>query len=379
MSIIDSSTGKNAQNPLIMVVEDNPAMNTAICDVLEFNGFQIATAYNGQAALEMMAKQRPNLVLCDIMMPQMDGYTLLQHTRADVSLRTLPFIFLTARTSNEDRRRAKSIGIEDYLTKPFDPDDLLVSVNNALRRAESVAVETQRQLDEMRNQIVAVLQHEFRTPLTLVLGYAEYLQETSTLAELDLDDLRASAAAILEGGHRLQKLIEGFLLLADMQGRSNFEGEVEWINCSNLITGAVSEISGTAEEAGIQIQVTGSKDVAILGSERHLRDAIKRMLDNAIRYRRPESASVWVTLIQEEGYTGISIQDEGIGIPPQVVIQLSMPFAQVDRRNRETPGAGLSLALIQQVARLHGGDLTIDSEYGKGSAFTLWLPTALPQ
>jgi len=370
---------ESAHSPLIMVVEDNPAMNRAICDVLEFNEFRVASAFNGKDALDLMAIQRPNLVLCDIMMPQMDGYTLLQHTRSDINLRTLPFIFLTARTSTEDRRRAKSIGIEDYLTKPFDPDDLLVSVHNALRRAESVALETQRQLDEMRNQIVAVLQHEFRTPLTLVLGYAEFLQETTDLNELDLEDLRTSAGAILEGGHRLQKLIEGFLLLADMQGRANLESEVELLDCLDLLTKAVGDMIPLAEAANLKIQIVGEVACRMLGSERYLRDALKRMLDNAIRYRRPESAHVWIAVVQEAGYTGISIQDEGIGIPPAVVLQLSQPFAQVDRRNRETPGAGLSLALIQQVARLHGGDLTIDSEYGKGSAFTLWLPTAPSQ
>jgi two-component system sensor histidine kinase/response regulator len=354
-------------------------MNTAICDVLEFNQFRVVSAFNGQMALDMMAHERPNLVLCDIMMPRMDGYTLLQHTRSDESLRTLPFIFLTARTSTEDRRRAKSIGIEDYLTKPFEPEELLVSVNNALRRAESVSLEIQRQLDDMRNQIVAVLQHEFRTPLTLVLGYAEFLQETPSLDELDLEDLRTSAGAILEGGHRLQKLIEGFLLLADMQGRTSFGNEMEMLDCHTLIAQAVTEMTFLAKAANLKIQIIGDTSCRILASERHLRDAIKRMLDNAIRYRRPESMHVWITVAHEAGYTGISIQDEGIGISPEVVLQLSQPFAQVDRRNRETPGAGLSLALIQQVARLHGGDLTIDSEYGKGSAFTLWLPTVPPQ
>ncbi len=374
-----SNPSSGDHRPLIMVVEDNPAMNAAICDVLEYNEFRVASAFNGKIALEMMAKDRPSLVLCDIMMPQMDGYTLLQHARSDVNLRTLPFIFLTARTSAEDRRRAKDIGIEDYLTKPFDPDDLLVSVNNALRRADSVALETQRQLDEMRNQIVAVLQHEFRTPLTLVLGYAEFLQETSSLDDLDLEDLRTSAGAILDGGHRLQKLIEGFLLLADMQGRSDFAGELSYLDCAALIHYAAGEMNSLAKAANLTIQVIGDISCRISGSERHLRDALKRLLDNAIRYHRPESRHVWVAVVQEAGYTGISVQDEGIGIPPEVVLQLSQPFAQVDRRNRETPGAGLSLALIQQVARLHGGDLTIDSEYGKGSAFTLWLPTAPPQ
>ena len=109
----------------VLVVEDNPAMNNAICDILELNNYKVHSAGNGKEALDILHKERPDVVLCDIMMPQMDGYTLLRHTRADDQLRTLPFIFLTARSSPEDKRQAKSIGIEDYLVKPVDPEDRL--------------------------------------------------------------------------------------------------------------------------------------------------------------------------------------------------------------------------------------------------------------
>ena len=91
-----NSASPEGQRPLLMVVEDNSAMNTAICDVLEYNEFRVVSAFNGQAALEMMTIERPSLILCDIMMPKMDGYTLLENTRPDVNLRTLPFIFLSA-------------------------------------------------------------------------------------------------------------------------------------------------------------------------------------------------------------------------------------------------------------------------------------------
>src|SRR4051812_31020176 len=156
-------------NASILVVEDNPDLNTAICEILESYGFKVNSANNGSEALERLKRQIPDAILCDIMMPSMDGYTLLKHARADAQLRTLPFIFLTARTSMADQRMAKEIGIEDYLTKPVDSRNLVVAINNALRRRQLMKDEMQQQMDALRNRIVGLLQHEFRTPLTFVL------------------------------------------------------------------------------------------------------------------------------------------------------------------------------------------------------------------
>ena len=212
------SAAENSQSATILVVEDNPDLNIAICEILETYGFTTFSAADGFEALESLEKQTPDVILCDIMMPGMDGYTLLQHTRADQALRTLPFIFLTARTSTEDQKRAKGIGIEDYLTKPIDESLLAAAIGNALRRRDLMEAENQRQMDGLRNEIVGLLQHEFRTPLTFILGYAEYMLDL-TDESVNIDDLKQSASAILKGGRRLQRMIETFLLLADLQHR----------------------------------------------------------------------------------------------------------------------------------------------------------------
>ncbi|HMN30418.1 MAG TPA: response regulator, partial [Caldilineaceae bacterium] len=198
---------------LIQVVEDDPNLNIAISETLRSFDFEVESFANGALALAWLEKHRPDVILCDIMMPEMDGYTLLRHTRADPQLRTLPFIFLTARASPADQRMAREIGVEDYLTKPIDSESLVAAIRNALRRQQLVREEMQLQMDELRNRIVAVLQHEFRTPLTFVLGYAEYLLEAIETG-FDREELQTSVAAILDGGRRLQRLIESFLLLA---------------------------------------------------------------------------------------------------------------------------------------------------------------------
>ncbi|MCB0116384.1 MAG: response regulator [Caldilineaceae bacterium] len=349
-------------------------MNSAICDILELNDYKVYSAGNGKEALDLLQKERPDVVLCDIMMPQMDGYTLLRHTRADEQLRTLPFIFLTARSSPEDKRQAKSIGIEDYLVKPVDPEDLTLAVDNALRRSRNLAKETQLQMDTLRNQIVRTLQHEFRTPLTFILGYAEYLAEVAG-EQMDLDTLRVSTNAILEGGHRLQDLVEKFLMLADIQYRQQLPGAAESLTVQQILSNAAASLAKDAEDAGLEIVFsTPDNTEKVNGDVRYLHRAVVHLLENSIQYRRPESKRVWLSVVHADNYLGLQVADESSGISDEMVQRLQRPFEQAERDERTLPGAGLSLALIQHVARLHGGYLDISSREGMGSTFTLWLP-----
>ncbi|MEM7534321.1 MAG: response regulator [Chloroflexota bacterium] len=363
----------DSSGKIVLVVEDNPQLNLAIGEILESYGYVILSAANGLEALEILQKQLPDVILCDIAMPGMDGYTLLKHTRASAKWRTLPFLFLTARASIEDQRRAKGIGVEDYLIKPFDEEHLVTAIQNALRRREIMKEEMQRQMDGLRNQIVGILQHEFRTPLTFVLGYAEYLQ-ASTQDEIDIDDLRTSTAAILEGGQRLQRLIESFLLLADLQNRklktenlSNFDVTLVW---QEVMLNFMNELS----ESGMDVHVDETTDAVIKADVDLVREALGRLMDNAIRYKRPESKNIWLSAIQTETHVGLRIRDESQGIPAERLAWLLRPFAQVDRDNRTQPGAGLSLSLIQHVAHAHGGSLEIESVVGEGTTATLWIP-----
>lgn len=363
----------------ILVVEDNVDLNMAICEILESFDFQVFSTKDGFEARDWLQEQKPDMILCDIMMPGMDGYTLLRHTRSDAKLRMLPFIFLTARTSMADRRKAKEIGIEDYLTKPVDSNDLLVAINNALRRSELMQEEMRQQMAGLRDRIVAILQHEFRTPLTFVLGYAEYLLDV-TSGDFSTDELRTSATAILDGGRRLQQLIETFLLLAELQNRTLDEREVANSQAWQLLSDVRNEMSPRADDVGLKMLLsTQHRDVHTLLDAEMIREALRRLVDNAIRYRRPDSTQIELSIeiAPTETYVGLRVRDEGRGIPAEQINGFATPFEQVDRDNRTEPGAGLSLALIRHVAHLHGGTLEIQSELGVGSTITLWVPLAV--
>lgn len=159
----------------ILVVEDNPDLNTAIREILESYGYRVSSAENGLSGLEQLKQVTPDLILSDIMMPGLDGYTLLKHIRADKRLRYVPVIFLSARTSSADQRLAREIGIEDYLTKPVDSRNLIAAINNALRRAKNIydsnktAIETNN--SELENvQTISDDSGSVKTPAILPEG-----------------------------------------------------------------------------------------------------------------------------------------------------------------------------------------------------------------
>jgi len=361
-------------NALIQVVDDDPALNMAICEILRLYDFTVESFPNGQLALAWLKHHRPDVILCDIMMPGMDGYTLLRHTRADPQLRTLPFIFLTARDSIDDHRMAREIGVDDYLIKPIDSENLVIAIRNALRRQQMIKEEMVRQNDELRTRIVNVLQHEFRTPLTFVLGYSEYLLETID-SGVDLEDLRSSVVSILDGGRRLQRLIEGFLLLAELQNYTIRPEDTAALNALNLWQSIIPGFETALQTAKLKLEVLSrNSQVLINGNPYLLQESLRRLLDNAILYRRAESEKIQLSVDNHPPYVGLRITDDGVGMAPEQVEALAQPFEQPDRDNRTTAGVGLSLALIRHIAHLHGGNLEIESMAGEGSSFTIWLP-----
>lgn len=357
----------------ILVVEDSPDLNLALCEILESYGYEVRSALNGEAALGVLREHTPDVILSDIMMPVMDGYELFQHVRADDALRMTPFIFLTARTEAEERRYARGLGVEDYLTKPVDEGELLLSIQGVLRRRRIVREEMERQLDMLRSRMIGLLQHEFRTPLTFVLGYAEYLLQT-TEVEVDLDDLRSSASAILEGGRRLEALIESFLLLAELQNRKLKAEALSQVTARGLWRESATALRSRLAEAGLTVELAAKNGSAVVtGDLQLLGEALRRLLDNAIRYRRAGSRRIRLEVVREGIYVGLRIRDDSAGMTPGQVERLTDPFARAGNQ-RAPSSTGLSLALVDHIARLHGGSFELESELGRGTTATIWLP-----
>jgi signal transduction histidine kinase len=367
--------------PCILVVEDHEPLLHAIRMILERAGYSVLTATDGQKGLEVLERVRPDLIVADIMMPNMDGYEFYDEVRARPGGLTIPFVFLTARTTREDILRGKSMGAEDYLTKPFDPEELLVVVRSRLKRAEEVQQATASEFDRLKQQIVTILSHELRTPLTYITGYTELALEE--LPSLSPEELQPFLEGMRRGAERLNRLVQDLLTLIRLDtGQAAAEFRLlarPYENFAELVRQTVHQYEPLAAQNGITLEARVPPTLPSVSlCEPFFTDALGRLVDNAIKFSREKGKRVVVDASVVGEWVEISVSDEGVGIRSEEIPHLFERFRQIDRERLEQQGAGLGLAIARGLIRLHSGDIAVESVYGAGSRFTIRLPLTLP-
>ncbi len=364
----------------ILVVDDHKPLLKAIEGILEEEGYIIFTASDGTKALDMMKKVRPHLIIADIMMPRMDGYALYEAIRANPEWVSIPFIFLTAKAEREDRLKGKSMGAEDYLTKPFDPQELVVAVSSRLTRANAIQQAADAQFEQLKQQIANVLGHELRTPLTYVRGYTELALEEVPTSEALQDFLMG----IKRGADRLNQLVEDLMLMiqidtgrtaSEFQMMAQVHPEIE-----SLLKILIQQHKQYAADQGVTLELTVEPNLpAVRICDPILMNALSRLVDNGIKFSHGEVKRVTVSAQAANGWVEIAISDQGIGIAAKDMPHLFERFRQFNRDKMEQQGAGLGLALARELVRLHDGEITAESTVGEGSTFTIRLPVADPE
>ena len=365
----------------ILVVEDDNALLEGIRDILELDGYDVLTANNGMDGLKRLheAGTPPDLIVSDIMMPKMGGYEFFETVRAEANWVTIPFIFLTAKGEKADVRMGIGMGVDYYVTKPFDSEDLLVAVESRLRRAKQYDARTSTQVAELKRNILTILNHEFRTPLTYVVAYADMLSRDAE--DLSPEEFSSFLRGIHAGSERLRKLIENFIFLVELETGEAL-ATYNWrkrriTDFEAMLESVVEQAQMEAEDRNIHFVVeVADEPFAVEGDREYLRGALSRLVENAIKFSKPEGGTVTLRAAAEGERVLLSVSDEGRGIPEQELARIFEPFYQVDRERYEDQGAGSGLAIVRGVAGLHGGEVRVESEAGQGSTFTIVLPRA---
>jgi len=361
----------------ILVVDDHVPLLIAIRGILKGEDYAIFTATDGIEALEVMEQITPDLIVADIMMPRMDGYALYKAIRARPEWMSIPFIFLTAKSEKEDVLKGKEMGAEDYLTKPFDPQELIVAVRSRLERAQAIQEATEAQFEQLKQQIANVLGHELRTPLTYVRGYTELALEEAPSAEA----LQELLMGIKRGADRLNRLTEDLMLLVQLDtGRTANEFDVlarVYSDLGTTLETTVHRYEGLAAEHGVTLDLMVEADLPpVRLCEPLFVDALGRLIDNGIKFSRGEGKRVTVSAQAIGEWVEVSVSDEGIGIAAEELDHIFERFRQIDRDKLEQQGIGLGLALARELIHLHDGEITVESTPDVGSIFTIRLPVA---
>jgi two-component system sensor histidine kinase/response regulator len=199
----------------ILVIEDEAGIRDSIVDILQAEDYIVDSAENGLEGLRTIDEFHPDLVICDIMMPELDGYGVLEKVRENPQTQTLPFIFLTAKTEKQDMRVGMDLGANDYLTKPFTHDELLQTIRARLSLEDAAHADTQKQLDALRANISSSLPLEVGTHLSEILTLADTL--THKADTLPTEGIVGLAKAIKRNAQQVSQLIEKLMLLAQLE------------------------------------------------------------------------------------------------------------------------------------------------------------------
>ncbi len=362
----------------ILIVEDHKPLRTALRAVLEAEGYRVHPVSNGSEALESMGDQQPDLIVSDVLMPKMDGYDFYRAVRARQEWVSIPFIFLTVKASHDDVLKGKALGADDYLIKPLDPEELLVTIEAQLGRADAVHAAVATEFEELKEELVTVLGHELRTPLTYIRCYTDLaLESTSSQGE----DAEVYWSGVQQGADRLARLAEDVALLAQLGTDQALENlRTKMVVCRDLgdmLDIVVRQHEKLAEEQGIALRAEVSQDLpAVRLHVPFFVDALSRLVNNAIKFSDGEGKRVIVRGRRAGAAVEVAVVDEGVGIPLEEIDHLFERFHQIGREEMEQQGLGLGLTIAQRLIEMHDGEITVESTPGEGSTFVIRLPLA---
>lgn len=366
----------------LLVVEDEPNLLLGIRDILELDGYTVLTAHDGHEALQLLeerGEQVPDLIVSDIMMPNMDGIAFLKEVRKKEKWLTIPFIFLTAKGGKADLQQGKMLGVDDYLVKPFDADDLLVAVRAKLHRHRALHEAQASAISAVKRNILTILNHEFRTPLTLVVAYADMLKEGNVEA-MGENELLTFLREINSGADRLRRLIENFILLVELEtgdAEKTFEWRKERIQDVEVLLQEVISRAKQNDTNDAQYQLQVAEELPdIVGDREYLHTLVNELVNNAVKFS-PEDQPVRIEAEPNgSGELYIRVTDYGRGIPADQLDEIWDVFYQINREKYEDQGAGSGLAIVKRLADLHDARVHVESEEQAYTCFTVVFPSA---
>jgi signal transduction histidine kinase len=358
----------------ILCIEDDPGMRMSIRLMLELAGYEMEEADNGRTGVELALRLLPDLIICDIVMPDLDGYETLKELHKHESTASIPFIFLTGEDPRTHRRKGMNLGANDFLTKPIDMDDFLKAVSVRLEEVEHRKKEWQRTINELSEKITRALPHELRTPMTGILGLTELLQ--TQVEEMNPKEIKELAQLMFDSAVRMNQTLEKFwihtqcLLLPNDHEKLSASRQIGSHEAHQVVQHVAEELATSYNRSNDLSFSLSPISVAI--SERYLEQVLHQVIDNAFKFSIT-GTKVIISTVRENAKGLITITDSGRGMSEDQTKKIQM-FMQFDRERYEQQGLGLGLMITKRLTEIHGGNFQVFSSPGKGTTISLTFP-----
>jgi len=371
--------------PSILVIDDDPIIRTIMRAGLEDGGFFVLEAEDGEEGYAVCAREYPDLLISDAVMPRMGGFDLCRRLRSTSELADIPIVIATGLDDVASIAEAYNAGATDFISKPINCTVLTHRVRYLLRAAKAfealkehqkhliAAKEMAEAANRAKSDFLANMSHELRTPLNAIIGFASIMRD-GKFGPLE-KRYAEYAAVITDSGSHLLAIINDILDLAKAEANQLVLDEEE-IALADTVVSCMSILQDMSERAGVVCTAEIQNDLPILLADAaKIRQVVINLLGNAIKFTNPGGTVRVIVRREADGTIAMSVRDTGIGIPPDKIDLVLTPFGQVESGlARRYNGAGLGLPITKRLVELHGGTLTLESELGVGTTVTIRLP-----
>ena len=391
----------------VLAVDDEKNSRMLLLKILAANNYEPIEASNGIEALKKIEESKPDIIISDIMMPEMDGFQLCRELKKNEKLKNIPLVFYTSIYKDEaDEKLALAVGANAYIRKPEDPKIIIKIINKVLedhrsgriRRLEptiidekeylskyskmlfkkledkvlelenankklEIAFDELKTVDRLKDNILSNVTHELRTPLIHASGYLELAMEERNISKRD-ELMKKSMAALERENKVISELIE-----ISYAGKGLLKQVIEDIEINLLIGSTVEDLKPKALAYEIDIRTSIQEGLLVRGDKSQIKHVLNNLLDNAIKFNR-KGGEIEITAGSKDGSIQVCFKDTGIGIPPDKLDKVFNKIYQVDSEStRRYGGVGVGLAIAKYIIESHKGKIWVESTIGKGSTF----------
>jgi len=365
-------------NPKILVVDDNPINIRVAAKILRTSNYNISFSQSGTDAIQKANNIKFDLVLLDIMMPEMDGYEVCKLLKENPETNKVPIIFLTAKTESENVVRAFELGGADYVTKPFNGKELLsrVETHIRLKRSREALEETNNKLIEANNtkdKMFSIISHDLLGPVGNIKESLEMIANKEV--EMDEDSMQDFIMATWYSVGNAYSLLENLLYWArNQQGRMVYNPKKLAIN--KLVFETYSLLAGVAKNKGIELKTNLLKEFDAYGDKNAVKTILRNLVSNALKFTDPGGKIITKITDNDGAFLLVSVTDNGVGMDKERANSI------FDNKHKNEPkwgtkgekGVGLGLVISKEFVEKQGGKIWVNSQPESGSTFNFTIP-----
>jgi signal transduction histidine kinase len=370
----------------ILIVDDNPVNLEMLFQYFAHSAFKTLVAQDGESALLQIEHTQPDLILLDILMPGIDGFETCRQLKANESTQDIPVIFMTALSATADKVKGFEVGGLDYITKPFQYEEVMARVNAHLtiRRQQQQLQEQTALLEEKNTQLkelnankdkfFSIIAHDLKSPLAGLVVVANLIKEN--IERWSKNEIKRSADQLQKSVDNLYALIENLLTWSRFQqGMMGYHPQ--FVDFQFIIARNVALLIQNARQKQIALRNSVQEQIPVFIDVNMIDVVVRNLLFNAIKFTKA-GGTVEISATHDENTIKVTISDTGIGIPEESLSDLF----RIDAKTRQVgtageQGTGLGLILCKEFVEKHAGKIWVESDVGRGSTFWFTLPKKL--